>query len=84
MTQNNSSGPQWHSRPGVKRAASEAKPKEPRNYVAEAIAALGGSGFPTTAVQQPQLISAIIVAQALDRLGERLVDAAAVSQYRRD
>lgn len=73
--------PHWQS-PGA-RAPEPPKKKEPRDYITPAVAALG-SCIPTSAVQQPQLIAAIIIAQALDRFGEKLIDAAAVSQYKRD
>lgn len=78
-------------------AATPVKPvvKPGRNYIGPALAALGLK-LPTTAAkpegtttlplvltQNQSLLAAIIVAQALDRFGEKLIDAAAVSQYRR-
>ena len=60
-------------------AASEArgKPMPPPTPVERALAAIGDKYEPT-----PQVLAAVILSQALDRLGEKMVQAAAVSRYR--
>lgn len=71
--------PNWQP-PGT---VVEAKPKAaPRDYIGAAVAALG-TPVGSSVIQNQHLIAAIIIAQALDRFGEKLVDAAAVSQYKR-
>lgn len=77
-------------------AATPVKPvvKKGRDYIGPALAAIGvkvtaakdASGatpIPASAYDKQALLAAIIVAQALDRFGEKLIDAAAVSQYKR-
>lgn len=68
-------GPQWQN-PNQPRQASELK-KVRDNYCEEALAALNGE------VQRDPIVAAVIVAQALDRLGEKIIEAAAVSSYKR-
>jgi hypothetical protein len=61
----------------------EREPKVPRDYMGPAIAACGGAAKAFANTANGSLLAAIIIAQALDRFGERLIDAAAVSQYKR-
>lgn len=79
--------PQWRSPgqriptlPGVEPEAPKQKP--PRDYLTPAITSLGAC-IPASAVQQSDLVAAIIVAQALDRLGETMTQAAAIASYKR-
>lgn len=77
--------PHWKGR-GIAAAAigrkseAAAADKPARDYIGPAAAA-AAVGVPP--VQNRELVAAIIIAQALDRFGERLVEAAAVSQYKR-
>lgn len=64
------------------------KPKSGRDYIGDAVTALAGlkadiKAGVTTVTQNQSLLAAIIVAQAIDRFGEKLIEAAAVSQYKR-
>lgn len=79
--------PHWKGRgiaaAAIARKSDAAKTDKPaRDYIGPAVAALGGP-LGTSVHQNRDLLSAIIIAQALDRFGERLMDAAAVSQYKR-
>lgn len=60
-------------------AATPAEPVKPkvRDYAAEAKATLNAAD------QQPGIIAAVIVAQALERFGKEVVEAAAISNYKR-
>lgn len=77
------SGPHWKGRgiaaAAIARKARDAREKAtPRDYVAEAKATLD-------AVQQTApLVAAVIVAQALDRLGKTVIEAAAIANYKRE
>lgn len=62
--------------PGTK---VEAKPG--RDYIGDAVASLS-MPVGTSVVQNATLVSAIIIAQALDRFGVKLIDAAAISKPR--
>lgn len=72
--------------------AAEAEPKKvkaARDYLGPAIAALlapDASGtarhLPGADADRASILSALIIAQALDRLGERQIEAAAVSRYK--
>lgn len=77
--------PHWKGR-GIAAAAIARKgatePKPPQDFIGPAIAALG-LPHGTSVAQNQNLLSAIIVAQALDRLGDRINEAAAISQYKR-
>ncbi len=77
-------GPHWQL-PGARGVHIDpAKPKAARDYIGEATTALAQAmPLGTSIVQNRDILAAIIVAQALDRFGERLIDAAAVSQYKR-
>lgn len=78
-----SNTPQWH-KPGSR--VEPAKPKPPRDYIGPAISALIAPGIgklPVDDSDRASILAAIIIAQALDRFGEKLIDAAAVSQYKR-
>lgn len=76
-------GPHWQS-PGKGVPRTEGARKAPRDYIGEAIAVLAHAMPIGTAVAQNRdIVAAVIIAQALDRFGEKLIDAAAVSQYRR-
>ncbi len=72
-------GPQWKP-PGTTVPATPAKP--PRDYIAPAMAAVKTLGMGQPHVGHESIVAAIIIAQALDRFGEKLIDAAAVSQYK--
>lgn len=62
-------------------AAPNAKPvKVGRDYIGPALAALG---LKAVVADKQDLLAAVIIAQALDRFGEKMIDAAAVSQYKR-
>jgi hypothetical protein len=74
-------GPQWQSPRKPIPAADKPKP-EPRDYIGPALAAVRTLAGPVRAGQE-SIVAAIIIAQALDRFGEKLIDAAAVSQYKR-
>lgn len=93
-----SGGPQWRSPGGAttrrfppdspealalaEQGAPTKKVKPPRDYLGPAIAALA-AGLPRNAtVTQTDVLAAIIIAQALDRLGERQIEAAAVARYK--
>lgn len=65
---------QWRP-PGTKLPKPE--PKAKRDFVAEAKAAINASD------QKPEVIAAVILAQALDRFGEKLESAAAIANYKR-
>lgn len=75
--------PHWKGR-GIAAAAIARKDREakekatPRDYVAEAKATL------SAADQNPTLVAAVVNAQALERLGARIVEAAAIANYKRD
>lgn len=62
--------------PGTK---VETKPR--RDYIGEAVASLS-MPVGTSVAENATLISAIIIAQALDRFGAKLIDAAAISKPR--
>lgn len=73
-------GPQWKP-PGTQVKTPEAKPKPPRDYIGPALkaaASINGNGK-----AHESIVAAIIIAQALDRFGEKLIGAAAVSNYKR-
>lgn len=74
-------GPHWKGRgiaaAAIARKAREAK-TEPRDYIAEAKATLAADQ------QTPFLIGAVVNAQALDRLGKTMIEAAAIASYKRD
>lgn len=72
------SGPQWQ-KPGTTVKAPE--PKPPHDYIGPALAAVAKMSAPKIGMES--VVAAIIIAQALDRFGEKLIDAAAVSQYKR-
>lgn len=62
----------------VARKAREAAPPKPRDYVEEAKAAVLASE------QQGGLLGAVIIAQAIDRLGARIVEAASIASRKKD
>lgn len=69
--------PQWQNR-GARRPGAEPKePPKPRDFVAEAKAIINAAD------QNPSVIAAVIVAQALDRFGKQVTEAAAISSYKR-
>jgi hypothetical protein len=60
------------------------KPDAPkvRNYIGDAIVALGSPCFGTSVGQNQHLLAAIIIAQALDRASAKMVEAAAIGRTR--
>lgn len=69
-------------------AATPVKPKPAkRSYISDAVAALDLTPSPAKNGEALRLyggaVAAIIIAQAIDRFGEKLIQAAAVSQYKR-
>lgn len=80
-----SNEPHWKGR-GIAAAAVARKSAEaakvPRNYVGDAIAALGTSPR-IVSTGQDAICAAIIIAQALDRLGVTMTEAAAIANYKR-
>ena len=78
-----SKGPEWHNR----RDLLPSQVKDPRTLVERAIAQIPGLGeaimsheFSVATPLQGQLVAAVIVAQALDRLGERIIEASVLSR----
>ena len=67
--------PYWQS-PRKPQPAYEITSSEARLTVLEQAQAIGGLNSP------PEVLAAIIIAQAADRLGKALVEAAAVGRYR--
>lgn len=64
----------------VARKAREAAPPKPRDYIEEAEATVG---FHSS--EQPRsLLGAVIIAQAIDRLGTRIVEAASIANRKKD
>lgn len=59
----------------------KAKVKPGRDFIGDAVTAAAGKL--ATTLPNKDVLAAIIVAQALDRFGEKLIEAAAVSQYKR-
>lgn len=57
------------------------KPEKPPTVIEAALAVMGENA--TVSNVNSTLLSAVIVAQALDRASSRLIEAAAVNQYRR-
>lgn len=66
--------PDWQS-PRVAQPIDAITPNEKANVLEQA-QAIAGIGAP------PELIAAIIIAQAADRLAEKMIEAAAVGRYR--
>lgn len=80
--------PHWKGRgiaaAAIARSKEAAKPKPPRNYLDDAAKLIPKSlGTSVERNITNGLIPAIIIAQALDRFGEKLSDAAAISNYKR-
>jgi hypothetical protein len=77
------SGPHWKGR-GIAAAAIARKERDakaaaqPRDYAAEAKATLNAAD------QNPTMIAAVINAQALERLGKTMLEAAAIANYKRE
>ncbi len=78
-----SKSPEWHNR----RDLLPSQVKDPRTLVERAIAQIPGLGeaimsheFSGATPLQGQLVAAVIVAQALDRLGERIIEASVLSR----
>lgn len=59
------------------REAADAEKAKPRDFVAEAKAAINAAD------QKESIIAAVIVAQALDRFGKQVETAAAINTYKR-
>ncbi len=83
-------GPHWRNPgqrpvtlPGVEPEPPKLKPG--RDYIGEAEKALKSGTTVTSAMASnyPPLTAAVIIAQALDRLGETMVQAASVANYKR-
>lgn len=81
MSDPRNKGPHWKP-PGTTVAAADKPKPEPRDYIGPALDAAKKLVGPVKAGQDG-VLAAIIIAQALDRFGEKLIDAAAVSQYKR-
>ena len=67
-------GPQWQSpRTPLPQPSDFTAPKANLLEKAQAVAGIGAT---------PEVVAAIIIAQACDRLGDKLVESAAVGRYR--
>ena len=66
-------GPQWHS---PRMPLPQPADLPPKRTILEKAYDLAGVGA------APELVAAIIVAQACDQLGDKMVEAAAVGKYR--
>ena len=66
-------GPQWQSPRTPLPEADTPAPKANLLEKAQAVAGIGAT---------PEVVAAIIIAQACDRLGDKLVESAAVGRYR--
>lgn len=79
------SGPHWKGR-GIAAAAIARKEREakanalPRDYLAEARKAV----IDANAQERDPILAAVMIAQALDRLGKTVIEAAAIANYKRD
>ena len=75
-------GPQWKP-PGTSVPAAD-KPKDaPRDYITPALAAVKIMGAGPPRLGQESIVAAIIIAQALDRFGEKMIEASAIGNYKR-
>lgn len=81
MSDSPTRGPQWKP-PGT---TIPEKPKAaPRDYTGPAMAAVEALGlFKGPHIGQENIVAAIIIAQALDRFGEKVIEASAIGNYKR-
>lgn len=71
--------PQWLNPREPLPAGVTSDPAKPKLTIMDRAIAV----FPDPKLMDMQLLAAVIVAQALDRLGEKIIDAGAVASYKR-
>jgi hypothetical protein len=66
--------PQWQD---PHKPLPKSKTEPPQSIVDQAVAVVGRR----RAAEEPTMLAAVIIAQALDRLGDRMIEAAAVGKH---